>query len=153
MPAPPPQQRRLGWGTRGMDRSFSTPSARLRCTSFRAVMDESSSARRLRKPASTSGLTQTLCSACIRLRSTFVPEIARMRIHDAWAGLSPCSPDSLPILGATSLPDLRAAGHYRDGILLAPITALLMTQLLTGQSTSFDLAPFSPLRFVNSITV
>ncbi len=83
-----------------------------------------------------------------------VPEIAQMRIHDAWAGLRPCSPDGLPILGATSLSGYYAAtGHYRDGILLAPITALLMTQLLTGQPTSFDLAPFSPLRFVNSITV
>jgi glycine oxidase len=83
-----------------------------------------------------------------------VPEIAHMRVHDAWAGLRPGSPDGLPILGSTSLPGYYAAtGHYRDGILLAPITALLMTQLLTGQSTSFDLAPFSPLRFVNSITV
>jgi glycine oxidase len=77
-----------------------------------------------------------------------MPEIAHMRIHDAWAGLRPGSPDGLPILGATSLPGYYAAtGHYRDGILLAPITAQLMTQLVTGQPTSFDLAPFSPLRF------
>jgi glycine oxidase len=71
-----------------------------------------------------------------------------MRIHDAWAGLRPGSPDGLPILGATSLPGYYAAtGHYRDGILLAPITAQLMTQLITGQPTRFDLAAFSPLRF------
>jgi glycine oxidase len=77
-----------------------------------------------------------------------VPEIAHMRIHDAWAGLRPGSPDGLPILGATSLPGYYAAtGHYRDGILLAPITAQVMTQLLTGQPTGFDLALFSPLRF------
>jgi glycine oxidase len=83
-----------------------------------------------------------------------IPELAQMRIHDAWAGLRPGSPDGLPILGATSMPGYYVStGHYRDGILLAPITALLMSQLLTGQSTSFDLAPFSPLRFVNSITV
>jgi glycine oxidase len=83
-----------------------------------------------------------------------VPEIAHMRIHDAWAGLRPGSPDGLPILGATSLPGYYAAtGHYRDGILLAPITAHVMTQLLTGRTTDFDLAPFSPLRFVKSVTV
>jgi glycine oxidase len=83
-----------------------------------------------------------------------VPEIAHMRIHDAWAGLRPGSPDGLPILGATALPGYYAAtGHYRDGILLAPITAHVMTQLLTGQPTDFNLTPFSPLRFVKSVTV
>ncbi len=40
-----------------------------------------------------------------------------------------------------------ATGHYRDGILLAPIMAQVMAQLITGQPTSFDLAPFLPLRF------
>lgn len=77
-----------------------------------------------------------------------VPKIANMRFHDAWAGLRPGSPDGLPILGATSLKGYFAAtGHFRDGILLAPVTALLMLQLLKGRSTDFDLAPFSPLRF------
>ncbi len=77
-----------------------------------------------------------------------VPEIAQMRLHDAWAGLRPGSPDGLPILGPTSLPGYYVAtGHYRDGILLAPITAQLMMQLITGQPTRFDLTAFSPLRF------
>ena len=76
------------------------------------------------------------------------PIIGEMRIHDAWAGLRPGSPDDLPILGETSLPGYYAAtGHYRDGIMLAPITAHLMTQLLTGCTTDLDLARFSPLRF------
>jgi glycine oxidase len=78
-----------------------------------------------------------------------VPEIAQMRIHDAWAGLRPGSPDGLPILGATSLPGYYAAtGHYRDGIMLAPLTAEVMTQLLKGRSPDFDMTPFSPLRFL-----
>ena len=77
-----------------------------------------------------------------------VPQIAHMRLHDAWAGLRPGSPDGLPILGATSLKGYYAAtGHYRDGILLAPVTALVMTQLLTGHKPEFDLHAFSPLRF------
>ncbi len=76
------------------------------------------------------------------------PEIGHMRIHDAWAGLRPGSPDGLPILGATALKGYYAAtGHYRDGIMLAPATALLMTQLLTGNQPELDLEPFSPLRF------
>ncbi len=76
------------------------------------------------------------------------PAIAEMRLHDAWAGLRPGSPDGLPILGETALAGYYAAtGHYRDGILLAPVTALVMTQLLAGCPPDFDLAPFSPERF------
>ena len=71
-----------------------------------------------------------------------------MRIHDAWAGLRPGSPDGLPILGATALAGYYAAtGHYRDGIMLAPATALVMTQLLTGHRPDIELEAFSPLRF------
>lgn len=77
-----------------------------------------------------------------------VPELAKTRIHDAWAGLRPASPDNLPILGETTLPGYYAAtGHYRDGILLAPITAHLMAQLITGRDPECHLKPFSPLRF------
>lgn len=77
-----------------------------------------------------------------------VPELAGMRIHDAWAGLRPGSPDKHPILGETSLPGYYAAtGHYRDGIMLAPITAHLMAQLITRNTPDLDLKPFSPLRF------
>ncbi len=76
------------------------------------------------------------------------PEIAKLRIHDAWAGLRPGSPDGLPILGKTSLPGYyMATGHYRDGILLAPVTALVMTQLLTGHEPDFSLEAFSLGRF------
>jgi glycine oxidase len=76
------------------------------------------------------------------------PPLASMRIHDAWAGLRPGSPDNLPILGETSVPGYYAAtGHYRDGIMLAPITAEVMAQLVTGCEPALDLTPFSPHRF------
>jgi len=78
------------------------------------------------------------------------PEIGHMRIHDAWAGLRPGSPDGLPILGETSLKNYYAAtGHYRDGIMLAPATALVMSELITGRKPEPDLEPFSPQRFSN----
>lgn len=83
------------------------------------------------------------------LAAAVVPELGQMRLHDAWAGLRPGSPDGLPIMGATSMKGYFAAtGHFRDGILLAPITALLMLQVLKGRQPDFDLTPFSPLRFV-----
>ena len=39
-----------------------------------------------------------------------------------------------------------ATGHFRNGILLAPITAQLVSELLAGKTPSIDLAPFDPLR-------
>ena len=78
-----------------------------------------------------------------------VPSLANARIHEDWAGLRPGTPDHLPILGETSIPGyFVASGHYRDGILLAPITAQVMTELILGNATSHDLSAFSPSRFV-----
>jgi glycine oxidase len=77
------------------------------------------------------------------------PILSTTRIHDAWAGLRPASPDNLPILGETIIPGYFAAtGHFRDGIMLAPVTARLMIQLITGARPQFDVTPFSPMRFV-----
>ena len=77
-----------------------------------------------------------------------VPALRDRRIHDSWAGLRPGAPDDLPILGATGISGyFVATGHFRDGILLAPITALVMAQLLTGVPPQRDLSPFRPERF------
>ncbi|HEX6467132.1 MAG TPA: glycine oxidase ThiO [Terriglobales bacterium] len=81
--------------------------------------------------------------------ANLVPKLGEARIHEAWAGLRPASPDDLPILGATPLPGYFAAtGHYRNGILLAPITALCMAELIQGRQPQMDLSAFSPQRFV-----
>jgi len=79
-----------------------------------------------------------------------VPELRNARILEDWAGLRPGTPDARPILGATATPGYYAAtGHFRDGILLAPITAQVMADVITGTSCSQDLSPFSPARFSN----
>ena len=76
------------------------------------------------------------------------PELAGSKVHEAWTGLRPGTPDELPILGETSTAGyVVATGHYRDGILLAPITAQLMTDLILGRSANRDLTRFSPSRF------
>jgi glycine oxidase len=78
------------------------------------------------------------------------PALADASFRDAWAGLRPGTPDNLPILGPD--PDVaglyHAAGHYRSGILLAPVTARCLTQVILEGSTLEELAPFSPARFV-----
>jgi glycine oxidase len=78
-----------------------------------------------------------------------VPALAEARMHEDWAGLRPGTPDGLPILGSTETPGYYVAtGHFRDGILLTPITALLMTQIITGETPAADLRAFSVERFL-----
>lgn len=82
-----------------------------------------------------------------------VPSLSSAPILETWSGLRPDTPDHLPILGPTDLPGLSiATGHYRNGILLTPITAHLGRQWLAGKKMDFDLGPFSPLRFARSAT-
>jgi len=77
-----------------------------------------------------------------------VPALERARVLEDWAGLRPGTPDDLPILGATSMPGyFVAAGHFRDGILLAPVTALVMAQVIMGAKSDHDISAFSPGRF------
>ena len=77
-----------------------------------------------------------------------VPELRNGKILEDWAGLRPGTPDALPILGATeTLGYFVATGHFRDGILLAPITAEVMAAAIEGGTPEYDLAPFSPERF------
>lgn len=77
-----------------------------------------------------------------------MPELGEGRILEAWAGLRPGSPDGLPMIGETSyIGYLAATGHFRDGILLAPGTARIIGELVTGQTPEMNLIPFAPERF------
>jgi glycine oxidase len=75
------------------------------------------------------------------------PSLGGFAVTEQWAGLRPGTPDELPVLGATPLEGLFvAAGHYRNGILLAPATARLIADALeTGDDSA--LRPFSLDRF------
>jgi glycine oxidase len=77
---------------------------------------------------------------------TVAPALASFAVVETWAGLRPGSHDGRPYLGATALEGYAvASGHYRNGILLAPITAeLLADAILDGANT--PLAPFAPSR-------
>jgi glycine oxidase len=77
-----------------------------------------------------------------------VPRLARAEVAETWSGLRPGTPDDLPILGPTEVEGLLiATGHYRNGILLAPVTARLLRQWIVGGKTEFDATAFTPLRF------
>lgn len=77
-----------------------------------------------------------------------VPDLSAAEVVASWAGLRPGSPDDLPILGPTESPGVFiAGGHFRNGILLAPITAKIMAELITGRAPETDISAFSPTRF------
>jgi glycine oxidase len=83
-----------------------------------------------------------------RAALVLVPELRNAKVHGDWAGLRPGTPDGLPILGATPTPGyFVATGHFRDGILLAPITARVMAQVVAGKKPDCNLDAFSPSRF------
>ncbi|GAA1101987.1 MULTISPECIES: glycine oxidase ThiO [Kitasatospora] len=77
-----------------------------------------------------------------------VPGLTELPLVETGAGLRPGSPDNAPLLGPTRLPGLVAAtGHYRNGVLLTPVTADLLGEHLATGSVPELAAPFSPDRF------
>ncbi|MFE4479558.1 FAD-dependent oxidoreductase, partial [Kitasatospora sp. NPDC056789] len=77
-----------------------------------------------------------------------VPGITELPLRETSAGLRPGSPDNAPLLGPTPLPGLVAStGHYRNGVLLTPVTADLVSEyLVTGEVPELA-RPFTPTRF------
>lgn len=78
-----------------------------------------------------------------------VPSLRDLPIARTWCGFRPWAPDSLPVLGPWPGIDrlFVATGHFRNGILLAPITARLMTEWITGGPPSLAVKDFLPDRF------
>src|SRR5215217_5491394 len=84
----------------------------------------------------------------LRDMSEIVPGILELDIEALTAGLRPATPDNLPAIGPGALEGLIwATGHYRNGILLTPVTADLVTAALNGEPAPTCAAPADPLRF------
>jgi glycine oxidase len=83
-----------------------------------------------------------------------VPGITEMVLGEISTGLRPGSPDNAPIVGHAAVPGVDglvlATGHYRQGILLAPLTAIAVAALVAGDEPPDEMAPFGPGRFVPS---
>ncbi|MFF4352306.1 glycine oxidase ThiO [Streptomyces sp. NPDC001530] len=77
-----------------------------------------------------------------------VPGITELPLTETRAGLRPGSPDNAPLLGPTELDGLLlATGHYRNGVLLTPVTGDVMTHVLTTGELPDEARPFTPRRF------
>jgi glycine oxidase len=95
----------------------------------------------------TAGTVARLIAAAARL----LPALENAAFLRAWSGLRPGTPDGLPVLGRGPLPGLYlATGHFRNGILLAPVTALAIADCLAG-SGARDLSPFALGRFPETL--
>ena len=81
-----------------------------------------------------------------------VPSIGETTINHTRAGLRPCSADHLPVLGPAPGAEevVLAAGHYRSGILLAPVTATIIARLILEGSDGADSGPFAASRLERS---
>ena len=76
-----------------------------------------------------------------------LPGLSEIDLEETWAGLRPGAPDNAPIIGTGDDGIVYATGHYRNGILTAPITATAVAALVQGRQPPVDLSPFSPGRF------
>ncbi|MGN7612621.1 glycine oxidase ThiO [Magnetococcales bacterium HHB-1] len=73
------------------------------------------------------------------------PELTRAHFRQCWAGLRPAPEDGLPLLGESQIKGLHfATGHYRNGILLTPITAEVICDSIMGKTPAVDITAFKP---------
>jgi glycine oxidase len=81
--------------------------------------------------------------------SAVMPLIQDLPLVETWAGFRPATPDGMPVIGPDpELPGLiYATGHYRNGILLAPITAECVAAVVKGSTPPVALEPFGVGRF------
>jgi glycine oxidase len=83
------------------------------------------------------------------------PAVANLRVTDSWAGLRPRGGDDWPVVGESAEIEnlFYATAHYRNGILLAPLTGALLADAIVGRTAPPLVAPFSPARFRRAATL
>ena len=89
----------------------------------------------------TAGAVHALLGEAIRL----VPALANAELRSSWSSFRPYTKTELPLIGKSAIPGLvLATGHYRNGILLAPITAAIVGALVRGTRPPVPLSAFAP---------
>ncbi|MZD08733.1 glycine oxidase ThiO [Streptomyces sp. SID5785] len=82
-----------------------------------------------------------------------VPGITELPLTETRAGLRPATPDNAPVLGPSALPGLLlATGHYRNGVLLTPVTGDVLAHALTTGELPDEARPFTPRRFTPALS-
>jgi glycine oxidase len=97
------------------------------------------------KLGATAGAVRDLLAAATHL----VPALAAATVGRTWAGFRPYTRDETPLIGATATEGLfLATGHFRNGVLLAPVTGEIIAALVTGGTPEVDASAFAPARVV-----
>ena len=100
-----------------------------------------------------SGVNQRMSQRRLELlrqgTTRYLRGIPEARVIETWNGLRPCTADGLPIIGPIPKTSnaFVATGHGMMGVTLGPATARSIGELIVGESTTLDLAPFAPDRF------
>jgi glycine oxidase len=77
-----------------------------------------------------------------------LPDVAELELVETVAGFRPATPDNLPVIGRGGLAGLLwASGHYRNGVLLTPLTSAAVVALLGGEEPPAEVAYARPQRF------
>lgn len=92
--------------------------------------------------------TKPAVRALRTMAARLVPQLGAATVHFEWAGLRPDTPDHLPIIGRIEGTNVVAStGHYRNGILLGPLTGKLVARGIASDDWSDVPAEFAPSRF------
>lgn len=95
----------------------------------------------------TAGATLELLRAAIAV----VPDVAELEVTESMARFRPASPDNAPLVGSCGVDGLLVAtGHYRGGVLLAPVTARAVVDLVHQRPLSFAVRALTPQRFAHA---
>jgi glycine oxidase len=92
-------------------------------------------------------ISQESISYLLESARQLVPGLSEVPSAEAWAGLRPATPDGLPAVGYVDDHLIAAVGHFRNGILLAPMTGRLVAGLIEGRRDHPALEPLDPRRF------
>jgi glycine oxidase len=95
------------------------------------------------------GPTPRGVASLIAAAARMVPLLADLPMVETWAGFRPGTPDDMPIIGGDPLLEglYYATGHFRNGILLAPLSARVIAELITSTATPAIIEPFGIVRF------
>lgn len=95
---------------------------------------------------------QAVIDDLLQMAAAVCPDIEKAARLESWAGIRPGTPDNAPLLGETDQDGIYVAtGHFRNGILLAPITARKVVDMITSGESAARRNPFSPERFMSAV--
>ena len=93
------------------------------------------------------GVTARGLARLLHIATATVPSLADAVVSRMWSNFRPYTPDGAPLVGLGGADGLLVAtGHYRSGILLAPVTAEIVAEVVTTGRSTRDLAALAPLR-------